>query len=160
MRKDLKEKLGQLPIEYFDTNSVGDIMSRAVNDMEQIANTLQRSLAQFVMALVTFFAVLVAMLTVNVSLSIIVILSVSLSSLFIAYIAPKSQKQFANQQKAVGSLNDRVEEAYSGHTIVRTYNREDEEILTLKERSDELYEASWKAQFFSGIMMPSVNFAR
>lgn len=160
LRKDLKEKLSKLPVEYFDTNSVGDIMSRAVNDMEQIANTLQRSLAQFVMALVTFFAVLVAMLTVNVSLSIIVILSVSLSSLFIAYIAPKSQKQFANQQKAVGSLNDRVEEAYSGHTIVRTYNREDEEILTLKERSDELYEASWKAQFFSGIMMPSVNFAR
>lgn len=160
LRKDLKLKLGKLPIEYFDTHSTGDIMSRAVNDMEQIANTLERSLAQFILAIVTFVTVLIAMLTVNIKLTLIVVGSVGLSSLFIAYIAPKSQKQFGNQQKAVGSLNDRVEETYSGHTIVRTYNREDEEIVTLKERSDELYEASWKAQFYSGIMMPAVNFAR
>lgn len=160
LRKDLKAKLGNLPIEYFDTHSVGDIMSRAVNDMEQIANTLQRSLSQFVMAIVTFFTVLFAMLAVDWKMSLIVIASIGLSAIFIAIIAPRSQKQFSNQQKAVGLLNDRVEEAYSGHTIVRTYNRENEEIETLKERSDLLYEASWKAQFYSGIMMPAVNFAR
>src|SRR5690625_3506634 len=160
LRKDLKAKLGNLPIEYFDTHSVGDIMSRAVNDMEQIANTLQRSLAQFVMAVVTFITVLFAMLAVDWRMSLIVIASIGLSALFIAFIAPKSQKQFSNQQKAVGLLNDRVEEAYAGHTIVRTYNREHEEIETLKERSDLLYDASWKAQFYSGIMMPAVNFAR
>lgn len=160
LRKDLKEKLGQLPIEYFDTNSVGDVMSRAVNDMEQIANTLQRSLSQFIMAIVTFVAVLVAMLSVDVKMSLIVFASVGLSTLFIAIIAPRSQKQFSKQQQVVGSLNDRVEEVYSGHTIVKTYNREADEISRLTDHSNDLYEASWKAQFYSGIMMPAVNFAR
>jgi len=160
LRKDLKGKLGRLPIEYFDTNSVGDVMSRAVNDMEQIANTLQRSLSQFILAVVTFVAVLFAMLSVDVKMSLIVFASVGLSTIFIAFLAPRSQKQFANQQRVVGELNDRVEEVYSGHTIVKTYNREDDEIARLTNHSNDLYEASWKAQFYSGIMMPSVNFAR
>lgn len=160
MRKDLKEKLGRLPIEYFDTHSIGDIMSRAVNDVEQVATTLQQSLTQFILASVTFVTVLIAMLYVNVSLSLIVIASVSLSGLLILFLAPKSQKQFAKQQRVVGKLNDRVEEVYSGHTVVRTYNREDEEIERLTKHSDDLYNASWRAQFYSGIMMPAVNFAR
>lgn len=160
MRKDLKEKMKTLPISYFDTNSVGDIMSRAVNDVEQVAGTLQQSLSQFILATVTFITVLVAMLALDVTMSLIVIASIGLSAILIAFIAPKSQRQFALQQKTVGELNDRVEEVYSGHTIVRTYNREDAEIARLKEHSDELYDASWKAQFFSGIMMPGVNLAR
>src|SRR5699024_4367070 len=109
---------------------------------------------------VSFIAVLVAMLLVDVRMSIIVILSVGLSTLFIAFIAPRSQKQFAKQQKAVGELNDRVEEVYAGHTIVRTYNREGEEIKRLQKHSQDLYEASWRAQFYSNIMNPSVNVAR
>lgn len=160
MRKDLKEKLAKLPIEYFDTNSVGDIMSRAVNDVEQVATTLQQSLTQFILASVTFVTILIAMLLLDITMALIVIGSVGLSALFIAFIAPKSQRQFAIQQKTVGELNDRVEEVYSGHTIVRTYNREEEEIERLIGHSDDLYEASWKAQFFSGIMMPAVNLAR
>src|SRR5699024_6845469 len=135
-------------------------MSRAVNDMEQIANTLQRSLSQFILAVVTFVAVLIAMLSVDVKMSLIVFASVGLSTLFISLLAPRSQKQFANQQRVVGELNDRVEEVYSGHTIVKTYNREADEISRLTDHSNDLYEASWKAQFYSGIMMPAVNFAR
>ena len=123
LRRDLKEKLGNLPIEYFDTHSFGDVMSRAVNDMEQIANTLQQSLAEFIMALVTFIAVLIAMLLVDVKMSLIVFASVGLSAFFIAFLAPKSQKKFADQQRVVGELNDQVEEVYSGHAVVRTYNR-------------------------------------
>lgn len=160
LRKDLKEKLATLPIEYFDTHSVGDIMSRAVNDMEQISNTLQRSLSQFILSVVTFFSVLFVMLSVDVTMSLIVFGSVGLSALFIAFIAPRSQRQFAKQQRVVGELNDRVEEVYSGHTIVKTYNREDYEIERLTDHSDDLYETSWRAQFYSGIMMPAVNFAR
>lgn len=160
MRKDLKEKMGTLPISYFDTNSVGDIMSRAVNDVEQVSSTLQQSLSQFILATVTFITVLIAMLSLDITMSLIVIASIGLSAILIAFIAPKSQRQFALQQQTVGELNDRVEEVYSGHTIVRTYNREDAEIERLKKHSDDLYEASWKAQFFSGIMMPGVNLAR
>lgn len=160
LRQDLKEKLGNLPIEYFDTHSVGDVMSRAVNDMEQIANTLQRSLAEFIMAVVTFIAILIAMLSVDVTMSFIVFASVGLSAIFIAIIAPRSQKKFSLQQRTVGELNDKVEEVYSGHTIVRTYNQEEVEVEELEKHSNDLYEASWKAQFYSGIMQPSVNFAR
>lgn len=160
LRKDLKAKLKKLPIEYFDTHSVGDIMSRAVNDIEQIANTLQQSMTQFILATVTFVSVLAVMLTVDIKLSLIVIASVSLSAIFIAFIAPKSQKRFAEQQKVVGQLNDRVEEVYSGHTVVKTYTREEDEIKRLTKYSDDLYETSWRAQFLSGIMMPGVNFAR
>ena len=160
LRRDLKEKLGNLPIEYFDTHSVGDVMSRAVNDMEQIANTLQRSLAEFIMAVMTFIAVLIAMLTVDVPMSFIVFASAGLSAAFIAFIAPRSQRKFAAQQRIVGELNDQVEEVYSGHTVVRTYNRELAEVEALEEESNRLYDASWKAQFYSNLMMPAVNFAR
>ncbi len=160
LRRDLKEKLGNLPIQYFDTHSVGDVMSRAVNDMEQIANTLQRSLAEFIMAVMTFIAVLIAMLTVDVTMSFIVFASAGLSAAFIAFIAPRSQRKFAEQQRLVGKLNDQVEEVYSGHTVVRTYNRELAEVETLEEESNRLYDASWKAQFYSNLMMPAVNFAR
>ncbi|MDN6409086.1 MAG: ABC transporter ATP-binding protein/permease [Tetragenococcus halophilus] len=160
LRQDLKEKLGKVPIEYFDTHSVGDVMSRAVNDMEQIANTLQRSLAEFILAVVTFIAILIAMLSVDVTMSFIVFASVGLSALFIAFIAPKSQEKFADQQRTIGHLNDKVEEVYSGHTVVRTFNKEKNEVEQLERHSNNLYDASWKAQFFSGIMMPAVNFAR
>lgn len=160
LRRDLKEKLGNLPIEYFDTHSVGDVMSRAVNDMEQIANTLQRSLAEFIMAVMTFIAVLIAMLTVDVPMTFIVFASAGLSAAFIAFIAPRSQRKFAAQQRIVGELNDQVEEVYSGHTVVRTYNRELAEVEALEEESNRLYDASWKAQFYSNLMMPAVNFAR
>jgi len=160
LRKDLKEKLSELPIEYFDTHSVGDIMSRAVNDVEQISNSLQRSLTQFILAIVTFFSVLFAMLTVDITMSLIVIASVGLGAVFIVFIAPRSQRQFQKQQRVVGELNDRIEEVYSGHTMVKTYTREEDEIARLTKHSDNLYETSWRAQFYSGIMMPAVNFAR
>ncbi|MDN6161240.1 MAG: ABC transporter ATP-binding protein/permease, partial [Atopostipes sp.] len=160
LRQDLKEKLGKLPIEYFDTHSVGDVMSRAVNDMEQIANTLQRSLAEFILAVVTFISILIAMLSVDITMSFIVFASVGLSALFIAFIAPKSQQRFADQQRTIGHLNDKVEEVYSGHTVVRTFNQEEKEIEELEGHSNDLYNASWRAEFFSGIMMPAVNFAR
>jgi len=160
LRKDLKEKLSELPIEYFDTHSVGDIMSRAVNDIEQISNSLQRSLTQFILAIVTFFSVLFAMFLVDLTMSLIVIASVGLGAVFIVFIAPRSQRQFQEQQRVVGELNDRVEEVYSGHTMVKTYTREEDEIARLTKHSDELYERSWRAQFYSGVMMPAVNFAR
>ncbi|MDN6193876.1 MAG: ABC transporter ATP-binding protein/permease [Alkalibacterium sp.] len=160
MRKDLKEKMSTLSIEYYDTHSNGDIMSRAVNDMDQIANTLQQSLTQFIMSVVQFVTVLIVMFSINIQLTLVTIVTVPISFLLIAFVAPKSQKQFAAQQKELGVLNDQVEETYSGHTIVKTYNREEDEIEKFVEQSAKLNEASWKAQFLTGIMMPLVSFAR
>ncbi|WP_423189912.1 ABC transporter ATP-binding protein [Alkalibacterium sp. f15] len=160
MRKDLKEKMATLPIRYYDTHSNGDIMSRAVNDMDQIANTLQQSLTQFILSVVQFFTVLVIMFAIDIRLSLVTIVTVPISFLLIAYVAPKSQKQFGLQQKELGILNDHVEETFSGHTIVKTYNREEAEIEKFMEQSDKLNDASWKAQFLTGIMMPLVSFSR
>ncbi|SFC26013.1 ATP-binding cassette, subfamily B [Alkalibacterium subtropicum] len=160
MRKDLKEKMATLPIRYYDTHSNGDIMSRAVNDMDQIANTLQQSLTQFILSVVQFVTVLVIMFAIDIRLSLVTIVTVPISFLLIAYVAPKSQKQFGLQQKELGILNDQVEETYSGHTIVKTYNREEEEIEKFVKQSAKLNDASWKAQFLTGIMMPLVSFSR
>lgn len=160
LRKDLKEKMSRLPIEYFDTNSTGDILSRAINDMDQISNTFQQSLTQLTISVVQFITVLITMLVLNVQLTLITVLTVPISIGLIAIVAPRSQKQFAAQQKELGVLNDHVEETFSGHAVVKTYNREDTEIKKFIEQSSKLNEASWKAQFYSGIMMPLMSFSR
>lgn len=160
LRRDLKEKMKTLPISFFDTHSIGDIMSRAVNDMDQIAGTLQQSLAQFIISVVTFVSVLITMLSVDWRMSLVVIGSVGLSFIFIAIVASRSQRQFVRQQREVGNINDHVEEIYSGHTIVRAYNQEDYEKEIFDGKNSDLYNASWKAQFLSGIMMPLVNMSR
>lgn len=160
LRRDLKAKMSTLPVKYYDTHANGDIMSRAVNDIDQISNTLRQSLIQILNAVVMFVVVLIVMLSVNVTLSIVILVTVPLSILFIAYVLPKSQKQFAVQQKELGKVTDRAEEIYSGHSIVKTYNHENSELEEFKVTSAKLNEASWKAHFLAGIMMPLVNFAR
>jgi len=160
LRKDIKAKIATLPIKYFDTHSSGDIMSRAVNDIDQIANTLQQSLRQFFNGVVMFVLVLVAMFSLNWQLALVVTITAPISAALVGYVAPKSQRQFARQQKELGVLNNQVEEIYSGHTIVKTYNQEDKEIEGFTEQSARLNDASLKAQFFANIMMPLVNFAR
>lgn len=160
MRKELKDKMSTLPIKYYDTHSNGDIMSRAINDMDQIANTLQQSLSQFIISVVQFVTVLTVMTVIDIRLTLVTIVTVPISFLLIAWVAPKSQRQFASQQRELGVLNDQVEETFSGHTIVKTYNREEDEIEKFIVQSSKLNEASWKAQFLSGIMMPLVSFSR
>lgn len=160
LREHLKEKIETLPIKFFDTHGNGDIMSRAVNDMDQIANTLQQSLIQLVNGVIMFVTVLVIMFMVNWMLALVVLLTFPISAGCIYFIAPRAQKQFARQQKELGILTDQVEEVYAGHTIVKTYNREDDENARFVDQSAKLNDASTKAQFLSIIMMPLVSFAR
>lgn len=160
LRRDLKNKLQHLPMRYFDTHGNGDIMSRAVNDVDQIANTLQQSLIQLMNGVIMFIGVLVIMYVVNWLLATVVLLTAPISVLCIAYIAPKSQREFSNQQRELGKLTNQLEEIYSGHTIVKSYNKEHQEIERLIAQSKQLNEASWKAQFLAGTMMPLVSFAR
>ncbi|MBT2732487.1 ABC transporter ATP-binding protein [Carnobacterium sp. ISL-102] len=160
LRNDLKDKMNRVPMHYYDTHSNGDIMSRAVNDMDQIANTLQQTLTQFINSVVTFFAVLYMMLTINGTLTLVTLITVPVSAVAIGLIAPRSQKLFAAQQKRLGLLNDQVEETYAGHIVVKTYNQEEHEILKFEEKNDQLFQASRKAQFLSGIIMPLMIFIR
>ena len=160
LRRDLDEKMTRLPISYYDTHSNGDIMSRAINDMDNIASTLQQNLTQFITSVVTFIGVLWMMLTISWQLTLVALATVPLSLIVVMIVAPKSQKFFAAQQKSLGLLNDQVEETYGGHTVVKTFNHEAADQVVFEEENDRLYSAGWKAQFISAIIMPLMNFIK
>ena len=160
LRKDLKEKMQCLPISYYDTHSNGDIMSRAVNDMDNIGGTLQQSLTQLVTSTVTFIAVLIMMLSISWKLTLIACITVPLSVVVVSLVAPRSQKHFATQQQSLGQLNNYVEEDYSGHTVVKTFNKSEQMIAEFEAENERYYQASWRAQFISGLIMPCMNLVK
>lgn len=154
LRKDLNEKLSRLPLRYYDSHTHGEVLSRVVNDVDNISNTLQQSLTQLITALVTLVGVVVMMLTISPLMTLIVILTLPLSFLVTAMIASRSQRYFMGQQRALGELNGHVEEMYTGHQIVKAFGREDRSISDFNRINGKLYDSGWKAQFISGIIMP------
>lgn len=157
LRNDVNDKLGRLPLKFFDSRSHGDILSRVVNDVDNISNTLQQSLTQLITSIVTLIGVIVMMLTISPLLTLILVLTLPLSFIVIGLIAKRSQLYFKSQQAELGELNGHVEEMYTGHTIVKAFGRERKSIQQFDEINDRLYKSSWKAQFISGIMMPLMN---
>ena len=160
LRQDFEEKMRRVPIKYYDTHNNGDIMSRMVNDMDNIAGTLQQSLIQIITSLLTLVGVFVLMLTISWKLTIIALITIPLSVLVVAFVAPTSQRLFGRQQAALGKINDQVEETYAAHTIVRTFNKEQDEEEKFNKENHQYYQAAWKAQFFSSLMMPMMVFIR
>lgn len=158
LRRELKDKMQRVPIHYYDTHNNGDIMSRAVNDMDNIASTLQQSLTQMVTSTVTLFGTIWMMLTISWKLTLIALVTVPLSLVVVGIVAPKSQRFFAAQQKSLGLINNQVEETYSGQVIIKSFNREDDEIKKFEAENERYYAAAWKAQFVSGIIMPLMQF--
>ncbi|WP_143456934.1 ABC transporter ATP-binding protein, partial [Limosilactobacillus reuteri] len=146
--------------KYYDTHNNGDIMSRMVNDMDNIAGTLQQSLIQIITSLLTLVGVFILMLTISWKLTIIALVTIPLSVLVVAFVAPTSQRLFGRQQAALGKINDQVEETYAAHTIVRTFNKEQDEEEKFNKENHQYYQAAWKAQFFSSLMMPMMVFIR
>lgn len=157
LRNEVNEKLGKLPLKFFDARSNGDILSRVVNDVDNISNTLQQSLTQIITSVVTLIGVIVMMLTISPLLTLILVLTLPLSFIVIAAIAKRSQLYFKSQQAELGLLNGHVEEMYTGHTVVKAFGRERQSIERFEEINDRLYTSSWKAQFISGIIMPLMN---
>ncbi|KEK13999.1 multidrug ABC transporter ATP-binding protein [Limosilactobacillus reuteri] len=160
LRQDFEEKMRRVPIKYYDTHNNGDIMSRMVNDMDNIAGTLQQSLIQIITSLLTLVGVFILMLTISWKLTIIALITIPLSVLVVAFVAPTSQRLFGRQQAALGKINDQVEETYAAHTIVRTFNKEQDEEEKFNKENHQYYQAAWKAQFFSSLMMPMMIFIR
>lgn len=158
LRKDFKAKMMRMPISYYDTHNNGDIMSRVINDMDNISGTLQQSLIQLVTSALTFVGVLYLMLTISWQLSLVAIISVPLSLAIVRIIAPRSQRFFSRQQAALGLLNDQIEETYSGHTVVRTFNHEEDAVAQFKEQNEQYYKSAWKAQFVSTLIFPMMRF--
>ena len=160
LRQELKKKMGRVPVKFYDTHSNGDIMSRMVNDMDNIAGTLQQSLIQIITSLITFFGVLALMLSISWKLTLVAFVMIPLSLIVVAFVAPTAQRLFSRQQAALGKINGQVEETYAGHTIVRTFNKEQSEEEQFASKNHEYYQAAWKAQFFSILIFPLMNFIR
>jgi ATP-binding cassette subfamily B multidrug efflux pump len=158
LRGRVSEKLGRLPLAYFDRESRGDILSRVTNDIDNISQTLQQSLTQLITSILTVIGVLIMMLTLSVQLAIISVLVVPVSVVITMFIAKRSQVQFAAQWERTGTLNGHVEEMHTGHAIVKLFGRQEQAIEQFDVENDALYEASWRAQFISGIIQPALQF--
>ena len=154
LRREIEEKLSRLPLKFFDGRTHGEILSRAVNDMDNISTTLQQSITQLITSGVTLVGVIIIMFSISWLLSLIVLVTLPLSLLVTVGIAKRSQTYFRNQQRALGHLNGHVEEMYSGHKIVKAFGYENEALNQFTKLNEELYEAGWKAQFMSGMIMP------
>lgn len=158
LRKAVYDKLGRLPLKYFDARTHGETLSRVTNDMDNIAGTLQQSLTQMITSAVTLLGVIVMMLTISPLLTLVVILTLPLSVIVTMMVAKQSQKHFVAQQKHLGQLNGHVEEMYTGHKVVKAFGRERQSVERFDEVNDKLYEAGWRAQFISGTIMPLMGF--
>ena len=158
LRRDVDLKLARLPLRYFDDHSRGDVLSRMTNDIDNISQSLQQSLTQIITSVLTIIGVLIMMLTISPLLAAISVLCVPLSFVLTLFIAKYSQKQFAAQWKHTGELGGHVEEMFTGHNVVKVFGRQDEAVATFDEENEQLYQASFKAQFISGIILPVMNF--
>ncbi|KAJ51117.1 ATP-binding cassette subfamily B protein [Clostridium tetanomorphum] len=158
MRKDLENKLGRMPLKYFDSKPHGETLSRFTNDMDNISTTLQQSLTQLITSIITIIGIIVMMLTISPLMTIIALIVLPVSILLIRPILKKSQKYFTNQQKYLGNLNGHIEEMYTGHNIVKAFKHEEKSIKEFKDINEKLYSAGWKAQFVSGLIMPLMSF--
>jgi ATP-binding cassette, subfamily B, multidrug efflux pump len=158
LREDVDRKLARLPLRYFDDHPRGDILSRVTNDIDNIAMTLQQSLTQIVTAVLTIVGVLIMMLTISVLLALISLIAVPLSFVVTMQIAKRSQKQFAAQWERTGNVDGFIEEVFSGHEIVKVFGKRRRAIEHFDAQNEELYQASFRAQFISGIIQPSMMF--
>ncbi|WP_405618332.1 ABC transporter ATP-binding protein [Streptomyces sp. NBC_01508] len=158
MREDVQAKLSRLPLSYFDRQQRGEVLSRATNDVDNIAQTLQQTMGQLVNSLLTIVGVLGMMLWISPLLALVALVTVPLSVLVATKVGKRSQPHFVQQWKSTGTLNAHVEEMYTGHSLVKVFGRQDQSAKAFKEQNDALYEAGFKAQFNSGIMQPLMFF--
>lgn len=158
LRKEVQAKLNRLPLKFFDGKTHGEILSRVVDDVDNLSSTLQQTLTQLITAVVTLVGVVILMLSISPVLTLITMVTLPITAVGTAFLAKRSQKYFASQRQILGDLNGHVEEMYSGYKIVKAYGRERASIEEFKQINEKLYEAGWKAQFISGIMRPLIGF--
>lgn len=158
LRKAMSEKMDRLPLKYFDSKTHGEIQSRVVNDIETVNQTLSQSLTQIITSITMIIGILVMMIRINLLMTITALIVLPLSMLVIRLIVGKTQRHFQDQQKYLGEVNSHVEEMYTGHTIVKAFNQEQNSEEVFDHYNNRLYVSAWKSQFLSGLMMPLTNF--
>ena len=158
LRQDIAAKINRMPFGFFDKNSTGDTLSRITNDVDTLGQSLNQSLTQAVTSVATLIGVLVMMFSINVTMTLVTLLIIPVSAFLIIFFVRFSQKHFMAQQNLLGEVNGIVEETFSGHTIVKAYNKQEETVSKFCETNERLYEAAWKAQYFSSFMKPVMDF--
>ena len=154
MRKDVDEKLSNLPLKFFDTEAHGDILSRVSNDIDNISHGLQQSVNQLITLIITLVGVLIMMLYINFWMTLIIILTLPLYLFVARPIIKRSQKYFIKRQRVLGQLNGHIEENYTAHVVVKAFVKEEDSISEFNKLNEELFESSWRSEFISGIIMP------
>lgn len=158
MRSHVEEKLGRVPLSYFDQQPRGELLSRVTNDIDNVAQTVQQTLSQLVTSVLTVIGVLAMMFWISPLLAVVALVTVPLSVVIAAAIAKRSQPQFVEQWAWTGKLNAHIEEMFTGHALVTVFGRQEEAAATFAERNEKLYESAFRAQFISGIIQPALGF--
>jgi len=158
LRADVEDKLNRLPLRYVDGQPRGDLLSRVTNDIDNIAQSLQQTLSQMLTSSLTIVGTLVLMFVISPELALVAVVTIPMSLFFIRFIAKHSKKRFIAQWAHTGSLNAQVEEVFTGHSLIKVFGRQRDAERTFSEKNDELFEASFGAQFFSGIIQPAMMF--
>lgn len=158
LRKEVSHKINRIPLSYFDNTSFGDVLSRVTNDIDSVGQNLNQSATQTISSITTFVGVFIMMITLSPVMTLIPLISIPLTFIIMIVVVKFSQGFFRSQQKALGQLNGHIEEAYSGHLIIKSFNQEKNKLNDYEKLNDKLESTAWKSQFFSGLMMPLMSF--
>ena len=158
LRKDISKKINKLPLNYFESRTNGEILSRVTNDVDTLQMSLNQSLTQLITSVTTLIGVFIMMLSINVWMTLAALLILPVSMFIIQAVMKHSQKYFQAQQNYLGAVNGQIEENFGGHDVVRVFNKENDVLEEFEKDNKKLYESAWKSQFFSGMMMPIMQF--
>lgn len=157
-RKEISEKIDRMPMKYFESRTVGEVLSRITNDVDTLGQSLNQSVTILITSVTTIIGVLIMMLTISPLMTLIAFVILPISALLISLVIKHSQKYFFTQQEYLGKINGQVEEVFSGQNVIKVFNREEVVKKTFEEDNDVLYQSAWKSQFFSGMMQPIMMF--
>ena len=158
MRRDISRKINRIPLKYFESNSVGDVLSRITNDVDTFGQSLNQSITQLITSVCTLVGITIMMFTISPLMALITLIILPVSIVLVAVIVSLSQKYFRAQQHYLGEIDGHIEETFSGHNVIKAFNREQTELETFRRTNEILYKSAWKSQFLSGIMQPIMTF--
>lgn len=157
-REEISRKINRMPLKYFESRTVGEVLSRITNDVDTLGQSLNQSVTTLITSVTTIIGVLVMMLSISPVMTLIAIVVLPVSAILIGLIVGKSQRYFVDQQRYLGDINGQIEEVYSGHNIIKAFNKEEDVRGEFEQINRKLYESAWKSQFVSGMMQPIMNF--
>lgn len=158
LRKEISEKINRMPLRYFDGTNQGEILSRVTNDVDTVSQTLNQSLTQIITSATTIVGVLVMMFSISFTMTLVALVILPISALFISLVVKQSQKYFKQQQDYLGHVNGHIEEMFGGHVVMKVFNGEKKSVEKFNQINETLYSSAWKSQFLSGMMMPIMGF--